>query len=130
MAKSDANSNTEGTLLRVPVHTVILYRNGKQVIPEIGKGFKFTQDEVDEVLAANAGALRAPVSETTTELGEAQDASRMAAVTDREPARDTRTPAQKKRDEDHAKAEAAKNTSGKKTSTPKTGGAADSTEEI
>lgn len=108
MAKIDANSTVEGTLLRVPVHTVILYRNGKQVIPEIGKGFKFTQEEIDAVMSANAGALRAPVSETVTDLGEAQDASRMAAVSDREPARDTRTPAQKKKDEDHAKAEAAK----------------------
>ena len=98
----------EGTIVRVPLHTVILSRGGKRVIPLIDKPFPFTQKEIDDIESVNKGALRAPNHEGKEEVAEPADADRMAVENNREPARDTRTPAQKKKDEENAKKEANK----------------------
>ena len=107
MAKSQ--SNEEGTIVRVPLHTIILSRNGKRVIPQINEPFAFTQKEIDDINSVNKGALRAPHFEGTQQVAEPLDADRIAAEQNREPARDNRTPAQKKKDEEQAKKEASAN---------------------
>jgi hypothetical protein len=47
----------------VPVHTVVLYRDGKQVIPQVGIAFSFTEKEVAEIKKSAPMALREPVNE-------------------------------------------------------------------
>ncbi|MEN9925546.1 MAG: hypothetical protein RL268_1672 [Pseudomonadota bacterium] len=44
----------------IPLQTIVLHRDGKPVVPTIGKPFPFTDDEVAEL----GSALRAPVNET------------------------------------------------------------------
>lgn len=51
----------------VPLQTVVVHRNGKSVRPEIGKPFKFTEDEIADVRKVekehNMVILRSPVNE-------------------------------------------------------------------
>lgn len=48
---------------RVPLQSIVVVRNGKQVTPELGKPFGFTAQEVDEIEALNPAAIREPVVE-------------------------------------------------------------------
>ena len=42
---------------RIVKDTIVLYRNGKQVVPEIGKEFDFTSDELKEINKLNKVAV-------------------------------------------------------------------------
>lgn len=44
----------------IPEHTVILHRDGKRLVPKIGKPFQFTAEEVASINAVNPSALTAP----------------------------------------------------------------------
>lgn len=48
-------------MLRIPTSTVIIYRDGVQMSPEVGKEFEFTADEVASLDKANPTALAKPV---------------------------------------------------------------------
>lgn len=48
---------------RVPVQSVVLYREGKFITPDVDKVFSFTQKEIEEINAVNPAALRKPVVE-------------------------------------------------------------------
>jgi hypothetical protein len=47
----------------VPLQTIVLYRNGGQVIPPIGVAFEFSDKEVKEIGLSSPLALREPVNE-------------------------------------------------------------------
>lgn len=42
---------------RIVKDLVILYRDGKQIVPEVGKEFDFTADELTSIAKSNAKAL-------------------------------------------------------------------------
>lgn len=42
---------------RTPVQTVTVVREGKTVYPAIGKPFNFTEDEINQIEAANPDAI-------------------------------------------------------------------------
>jgi len=44
---------------RVPQQSVVVYRDGKQVVPPIGVVFDFTADEVAEIERMNPAAITA-----------------------------------------------------------------------
>lgn len=48
---------------RIPMQTVIVRRNGKSVVPEIGKPFDFTPDELETINRVNPEAVRKLVNE-------------------------------------------------------------------
>lgn len=48
---------------RIPVQTIILHREGKRVVPEIGKSFNFTVDELADINAVNPKAIRHIINE-------------------------------------------------------------------
>ena len=48
---------------RVPLVGVILTRNGRQVMPPVGKVFDFTDDELQRIKSLNPKALRTVVNE-------------------------------------------------------------------
>lgn len=47
-------------LTRKVLQSVLVHRDGKPTTPEIGKPFKFTQGEIDEITKRNPRALAAP----------------------------------------------------------------------
>jgi hypothetical protein len=55
---------------RIPLQTIILVRDGKRVVPEIGKAFDFTSDELASIKEVSPDAVRAPVNETPSEPSE------------------------------------------------------------
>lgn len=60
--------------IRVPVQTVIVHRNGKNIAAPIGKPFEFTNEELAEIKAINPRAIRMPINEVSTEAKDALDA--------------------------------------------------------
>lgn len=42
---------------RIPTDLVILYRDGKQIVPEVGKEFDFTTDELTSIAKSNPKVL-------------------------------------------------------------------------
>lgn len=50
--------------MKVVTQTVVVVRDGKRVIPEIGKPFKFTAEELKELKANAPDAFREPVDES------------------------------------------------------------------
>lgn len=44
---------------RVPLQSVVVHRDGKAVVPQIGQVFEFTADEVAEIERMNPDALTA-----------------------------------------------------------------------
>ena len=50
----------------IPVHTVILHRDGKQVVPPLGQPFDFTKEEIADIDRLLPGAVREPVVEVAT----------------------------------------------------------------
>lgn len=63
-------SQLEYTLMpkMIPLHTVMIGREGKTIIPTIGKVFDFTKAEVDEITEVNKTALREPINESGEEV--------------------------------------------------------------
>lgn len=49
--------------VRIPHHTVVIHRDGKNIRPPIGKPFNFTSDEIEEITGLHPRALRRPVHE-------------------------------------------------------------------
>lgn len=64
---------------RIPHQSIVLYRDGKQVRPDIGKPFDFTQDELDDIKATNPDAIRHIVNEELPATAAEQAAAREAA---------------------------------------------------
>jgi hypothetical protein len=52
---------------RVPTIGVIVIRDGKRVSPPLNKGFNFTDDEITQINAIHATALRKPINESVEE---------------------------------------------------------------
>jgi len=44
--------------IRIPVHTIVVTREGKRVSPTIGQPFEFSVEEIAEINAVAKGALR------------------------------------------------------------------------
>lgn len=51
--------------MRVPTQRIILTRDGKRVIPTIGKPFDFTQGEIEQIESVNPRAIRKLIIEST-----------------------------------------------------------------
>lgn len=52
---------------KIPLHSVVVVRGGKQVTATPGEVFDFTQEEVDELAVIAPEALRDPVNEAPAE---------------------------------------------------------------
>lgn len=55
MAKSTPTANTT----RVPQQSVVVHRDGKQIVPPIGQPFEFTAAELAEIESINPDAITA-----------------------------------------------------------------------
>lgn len=55
---------------RVPLNTIVVHRNGKNVVPPIGKPFDFTQQELDDIMAVMPNAVRKIINEAPDESDE------------------------------------------------------------
>lgn len=60
--------------IKVPDHTVIVFRNGKQVVVAPGKGFDFTDEEIADIEASRPDSLRDVVDTEVLEAPEAEKA--------------------------------------------------------
>jgi len=49
---------------KIPLIAITVHRDGKPVVPPVGKPFDFTEDEIAEVNGMVAGAMRDPVNES------------------------------------------------------------------
>lgn len=58
--------------IRIPVQTITVGRDGKNVIPTIGQPFDFTDEEIKQIEASNPAAVRNPVVEADAEQVEAK----------------------------------------------------------
>lgn len=67
---------------KIPQQSIVLYRDGKFVIPEIGKPFDFKPGELDGVPEA---AYRDPVVEVDAEAAETAEPQQGAAKTAKKP---------------------------------------------
>lgn len=52
---------------RIPVQTVIVHRDGKNIAAPIGKPFSFTDTELSDINKVNPGAVRHVVNEAPVE---------------------------------------------------------------
>ena len=52
MAKSESK-----TVVLVPVQTVVVFRDGKQIAPALGQPFEFTAEEAEQIKAMNPAAV-------------------------------------------------------------------------
>ena len=50
---------------RVPVQSIVVVRDGKQVTPDLDKPFNFTAQEVEDIERVNPSAMRKPIVEKT-----------------------------------------------------------------
>ena len=95
---------TKPSIIKVPTVQLIFVRDGERIMPPVGKGYRFTQDEIDEITKVNDEALRdprnesndAPTIDAESEADEADQAAADAAA------------AKKKADAAKAKAAASK----------------------
>ena len=58
--------------IRIPVQTITVGRDGKNIIPTIGHPFDFTDEEIKQIEASNPTAVRNPVVEADAEQVEAK----------------------------------------------------------
>lgn len=72
--------------IRIPVQTITVGRDGKNVIPTIGQPFDFTDEEIKQIEASNPAAVRNPVVEADAEQVEvkATKGGKKAAQTEAE----------------------------------------------
>lgn len=71
--------------IRIPLQSIVIQRDGKNVIPEVGKAFDFTEQELRDIAAVAPNAVRLPINEAASaEAAAAQvaDTSSTAASTD------------------------------------------------
>jgi hypothetical protein len=57
MSKTQSTGASTRTVSRVPRCTVVIVRDGKQVVPEVGKAFDFTAQEVADIEKSSVKAL-------------------------------------------------------------------------
>lgn len=72
---------------RVPLQTIIVYRDGKQCVPRIGDPFDFTKEEIEQIKSVAPDALRNPVNEdvipaTPQEAKDQKEAKAQKSVAD------------------------------------------------
>ena len=48
---------------RIPIQRIIVQRDGKQVVPEIGQAYDFTAEELDDINRMNPDAIRKVIVE-------------------------------------------------------------------
>lgn len=53
---------------RVPVQSIVVVRDGKQVTPDLDKPFNFTAQEVEDIERVNPSAMRKPIVEKSAEV--------------------------------------------------------------
>ena len=58
--------------IRIPVQTITVGRDGKNIVPTIGQPFNFTDEEIKQIEASNPAAVRNPVVESDAEQVEAK----------------------------------------------------------
>ena len=49
--------------IRIPVQTITVGRDGKNIVPTIGQPFNFTAEEIEQIESSNPAAVRNPVVE-------------------------------------------------------------------
>lgn len=54
--------------MRVPLQSIVVVRDGKQMSPPIGVPFEFTKDEIDQVMAMNPDALTTKATVDVTDM--------------------------------------------------------------
>lgn len=64
---------------RIPVETIKVRRDGKPVIPTIGKPFDFTAEELDDINKVRPQAVRKLIMEEQPEDEQAKAAAKPAA---------------------------------------------------
>ena len=50
--------------IRIPVQTITVGRDGKNIVPTIGQPFNFTAEEIEQIESSNPAAVRNPVVES------------------------------------------------------------------
>ena len=50
-------------VIRIPVQTITVGRDGKNIVPTIGQPFNFTAEEIEQIESSNPAAVRNPVVE-------------------------------------------------------------------
>lgn len=58
--------------IRIPVQTITVGREGKNIVPTIGQPFDFTDEEIKQIETSNPAAVRNPVVEADAEQVEAK----------------------------------------------------------
>ena len=58
--------------IRIPVQTITVGRDGKNIIPTIGQPFDFTDEEIKQIEASNPTAVRNPVVEAEPVVEQAE----------------------------------------------------------
>lgn len=53
---------------RVPVQSIVVVRDGKQITPDLDKPFNFTAQEVEDIERVNPSAMRKPIVEKSAEV--------------------------------------------------------------
>lgn len=66
--------------IRVPVETIMVVRDGKQISPKIGEPFNFTAEELADIKRINPDAIRFPVSEVAEEVDDTAATAAAAAA--------------------------------------------------
>lgn len=72
---------------RIPHHSVVVHRDGKNIRPPLGQPFEFTQEEVDQIHGFNPAALRRPIIERITPEVTSEDNDDMGDIGDAPAAR-------------------------------------------
>lgn len=58
--------------IRIPVQTITVGRDGKNIVPTIGQPFDFTDEEIKQIEASNPAAVRNPVVEAEPVVEQAE----------------------------------------------------------
>lgn len=68
-----SKTKAPASLSRVPQQTVVVHRDGKQVVPPIGQPFDFTAEELSDIERMNPDAVTAlavvDLSQASTDAG-------------------------------------------------------------
>lgn len=99
---------------RVPVQTIIVNREGKNIRPPIGKPFDFTPEELDDIMRVNPAAVTKIENVEINDDSEAKAKAEADALKANEAAA-LKAAKEKAEAEAKAKAEAAKKPAGGKT---------------
>lgn len=59
-------------VIRIPVQTITVGRDGKNIVPTIGQPFDFTDEEIKQIEASNPAAVRNPVVEAEPVVEQAE----------------------------------------------------------